>query len=142
MRYGRRLTGSVSLVALALAVLGGGVLSAQDVPPEGIVLDRMEIAGLEGMEAIVVYYELPPGGESGRHKMEMGSEIVYIQEGSVVVEVEGSEAVTVEAGGTFKTVAGQVHNVRNASDEEACKAVAFYIGEQGGTGETLAVMVE
>jgi quercetin dioxygenase-like cupin family protein len=142
MRYGRGLTLSASLVGLTLALLGGVAAPAEDVPPEGIVLDRMAIEGLEGMEAIAVYYEMPGGEESGRHKLESGGEIVYILEGAAILEVEGSEAVTVEAGHTFKTVAGQVHNVKNASDDAVCKAVSFYIGEAGGTGETIAVPVE
>ncbi len=142
MNEDRGLMRPVFLVGLALALLAGGGVPAEEVPPEGIVLDRMAIEGLEGMEAIAVYHELPGGAESGRHKMASGSEIVYIQEGSVILEVEGSEAVTVGAGQTFKTVAGQVHNVKNASEDTVCKAVAFYIGEAGATGDTIAVAVD
>ena len=74
--------------------------------------------------------------------MGAGSEVVYIQEGSVVLEVRDQDALTVEAGQTFTTVAGQVHNVKNASAEEVVKAVAFYIGKEGGTGADVLVMVE
>lgn len=142
MRHGCELRRSVLLVGLTLALLGGLAVAAEDVPPEGVVLDRMPIEGLEGMEAIAVYYEMPGGEESGRHKMESGGEIVYVLEGSLIFEVEGSEAVKVEAGQTYKTVAGQVHNVKNASEDEICRAVAFYIGAAGATGETIAVAVE
>lgn len=129
----------VSVVAVALGLSVGGALSAQDPLAEGTVLGRMEIAGSDGMEAILVLREIPPGGESGRHVMEAGSEIVYILEGSFIVEVEGEEAMTVEAGGTFQTVAGQVHNVKNASDEAGGKALAFYISERGTALEDISV---
>lgn len=134
--------GILSLVATALTLVGGGALTAQDPLTEGSVLDRMEIPGSDGMEAILVLREVPPGGESGRHKMEVGSEIVYILDGSVVVEVEGMPKVTVEAGGTFRTTAGQVHNVKNASAEGAIKALAFYITKRGTAVEDLSVPVE
>jgi quercetin dioxygenase-like cupin family protein len=136
--------GAVSLAVLMLAVVSGPALlaEAEEVPPEGNVIGRMPIEGLEGLEAIVIYYEMPGGTESGKHRMEAGREIVYIQEGSAILEVDGEEAVTVGAGETFTTVAGQVHNVKNASSEAPVKAVAFYIGQEGGTGATLSVMVE
>lgn len=137
-----RLLGAVSLLTAAFVVAGATGVPAQDVPPEGIVIGRMPIEGLEEMEAIVIYYEMPAGAESGKHRMASGREIVYIQEGSVVLEVEGEDAVTVGAGETFTTVAGQVHNVKNASPDAAVKAVAFYISEEGGTGETISVMLK
>ncbi len=142
MKQSVTLRGVLYLVVLVLALSGATALAAQEVPPEGIVIGRMPIEGLEGMEAIAVYYEMPGGAESGRHRMEVGHEIVYIQEGSVVLEVEGEEAVTVNAGETFTTVAGQVHNVKNASADMPVKAVSFYVGEAGGTGESISVMVE
>ena len=142
MKRSRLSAGGLSLGVVALALLGGGALPSEEVPPEGIVIGRMPIEGLEGMEAIAVYRELPGGAESGWHEMEAGSEVVYIQEGSVVLEVRDQDALTVEAGQTFTTVAGQVHNVKNASAEEVVKAVAFYIGKEGGTGADVLVMVE
>ena len=79
-----------------------------------------------------------PGGESGRHT-QSGNEIVYILEGSVILEVEGRPAVTVGTGEAFQTSAGEVHNVKNASDTERGQALAFYVAKTGASLEDLAV---
>ena len=74
----------------------------------------------------------------GKHT-QSGNEIVYIQEGSVILEVQGKPPATVKAGEAFKTVAGEVHNVKNASTSEHAKALAFYIAKTGARLEDLAV---
>ena len=114
------------------------MLSAQDPLTSGTILQRTEIAGGEGMEALLVLRELPPGGESGRHT-QSGGEIVYILEGAVVLEVEGEPAVTVNAGEAFQTAVGAVHNVKNASADAPGKALAFYIVAKGATLEDISL---
>lgn len=75
--------------------------------------------------------------ESGKHTLG-GNEIVYIQQGSVTLEVEGKAPVTLKAGEAF-TSAGEVHNVRNASKTAPVKALAFYVAKKGSRMEELAV---
>ncbi len=111
---------------------------AQDPLTSGTILARTELPGAEGMEAILVLRELPAGAESGRHT-QGGKEIVYILEGSVIVEVEGKPPMAVDAGETFQTSAGEVHNVKNASTTEPGKALAFYMAKKGAALEDLAV---
>jgi quercetin dioxygenase-like cupin family protein len=132
--------GVVSAVGIVLGLLGEP-LGAQDPLAAGTVLGRTAIAGSDGMEAILVLRELPPGGESGRHTQSYG-ELVYILEGAVVLEVDGREAVTVQAGGTFQTAAGEVHNVKNASATAGGKALAFYIARAGASIEELSLPAE
>ena len=124
-------------VALVLGVLGSRVLSAQDQLKSGTVLRRAALISANGMEAILVLRELPPGGESGKHT-QSGNEVVYILEGSVVLEVQGKPAVTLKAGEAFSTVAGEVHNVKNASATAPGKALAFYVAKKGTALEGLS----
>ena len=132
----------VGLVAgLALGVLGGRILSAQEPLKSGTVLQRTELTGAKGQEAILVLRELPPGGESGKHT-QAGNEIVYILEGSVVLEVQGKAPVTLKAGEAFQTVAGEVHNVKNANATAPGKALAFYIAKKGTPLEGLSLPAE
>ena len=128
------------LVAVTFAV--GMVLclsgSAQDNLKGGIILQRTELKGAPGWEAILVERILPPGVESGKHT-QSGNEIVYVEEGSVTVEVQGKPAVTLKPGEAFTTAAGEVHNVKNASGSAPAKALAFYVAKKGAHLEDLSV---
>ena len=128
------------LVAVTFAV--GMVLclsgSAQDNLKGGIILQRTELKGAPGWEAILVERILPPGVESGKHT-QSGNEIVYVEEGSVTVEVQGKPAVTLKPGEAFTTTAGEVHNVKNASGSAPAKALAFYVAKKGAHLEDLSV---
>jgi quercetin dioxygenase-like cupin family protein len=125
-------------VGVTLGVLGGRILSAQDPLKMGTVLQRVELQSAKGMEAILVVRDLPPGGESGKHT-QAGNEVVYIAEGSVVLEVQGKPPVTLKAGQAFSTAAGEVHNVKNASTTAPGKALAFYVAKKGTALEGLSV---
>src|ERR1700723_2908187 len=124
------LVGVALAVVMVLCVLGSRMLSAQDNLKGGVVLQRTELKGAPGWEAILVARTLPPGVESGKHT-QGGNEIVYIQEGAVTFEAQGKPAVTLKPGEAFTTVAGEVHNVKNASSTEPAKALAFYIAKKG-----------
>jgi quercetin dioxygenase-like cupin family protein len=130
------------VVALVLGVgsglLGHRLLNAQDGLKSGTVLQRTELKGAPGWEAILVQREVPGGAESGKHT-QGGNEIVYIQEGSVTLEVKGKPPVTLKAGEAFTTSAGEVHNVKNASKTAPLKALAFYVAKKGSRMEDLAV---
>ncbi len=134
------LVGITLAVAVMLGVLGGRMLSAQDKDnlKGGKVLQRTDLKGAPGWEAILVERDLPAGVESGKHT-QGGNEIVYIQEGSVTVEVQGKAAQTVNAGEAFTTSAGEVHNVKNASKTAPAKALAFYVAKKGTKLEDLSV---
>lgn len=125
-------------VVMVLCVLGNRMLSAQDNLKGGTVLQRTELKGAPGWEAILVQRVLPPGVESGKHT-QSGNEIVYIQEGSVTFETQGKPAVTLKPGEAFTTLAGEVHNVKNASSSAPAKALAFYVAKKGTRLEDLSV---
>lgn len=138
MKRVHMLVGVALVAGVALGVLGGRILSAQDSLSRGTILQRTELVSAKGMEAILVLRELPAGGESGKHT-QTGNEVVYIAEGSVVLEVQGKPAKTLKAGEAFSTVAGEVHNVKNASATTAGKALAFYVAKKGTALEGLSV---
>ena len=135
------LLGVVLAVGVALGVLGSRMLSAQEPLKTGTVLQRTELTSAKGMEAILVLRNLPPAGESGKHT-QSGNEIVYILEGAVILEVQGKPPVTLKAGEAFYTVAGEVHNVKNASAKAPGKALAFYVAKKGTALEDLSVPVK
>jgi quercetin dioxygenase-like cupin family protein len=125
-------------VGAGLGLLGGRVLSAQDNLKGGTILQRTDLKGAPGWEAILVERPLPAGVESGKHT-QSGSEIVYVQEGAVVFEAQGKPARTVKAGESFTTSMGEVHNVKNASTTAPAKALAFYVAKKGTPLEDLSL---
>jgi quercetin dioxygenase-like cupin family protein len=131
----------VLAVGFALGMLGSRMLSAQDPLKIGTLLQRTPLAGIKGMEALLVLRELPPGAESGKHT-QSGTEIVYILDGSAVLEVKGKPPLTVKAGEAFHTTAGEVHNVKNGSASAPAKALAFYVAKKGTALEGLSVPVK
>lgn len=135
-----RLTILTLVAAAALGVLGGGTSNAQEKSDlkGGKILQRMELKGAPGWEAILVERTLPAGVESGNHT-QSGNEVVYIEKGSVIFQTPGKPDVTLKSGETFTTVDGQVHNVKNASKTESAKALAFYVEKKGTPLEGLSI---
>jgi len=124
-------------IGAAIGMAGGRLSSAQEPLKEGTILQRADVAGTKGMEAILVERDLPAGKESGKHT-QSGTEIVYIQDGSVIFEAAGQPAKTFTTGQAFTTTAGEVHNVKNASSSAPAKALAFYIAKKGAKVEELS----
>jgi quercetin dioxygenase-like cupin family protein len=125
-------------VGVVLGLAGGRMLTAQDNLKGGTILQRTELKGAPGWEAILVERVLPAGAASGKHT-QSGGEIVYIESGSVTFEAEGKAAKTLKPGESFTTSAGEVHNVKNASSSEPAKALAFYVAKKGAKLEDLSV---
>ncbi len=132
------LLGITLAVGVVLGWLGSQSVSAQGPLKSGTVLQRTDVAGAKGMEAILVLREVPPGAESGKHT-QSGTEIVYILAGSTTLEVAGKPPRTLKAGEAFSTTAGEVHNVKNASASAPAKALAFYIAKKGARLEDLSL---
>lgn len=124
-------------VVLAVGFLAAPALSAQEPLKQGKVLERTTLKAAPGWEAIAVERDLPPGAESGKHT-QMGNEIVYIETGSVILQIQAKADKTVKAGQAFSTSAGEVHNVKNASSSEPAKAIAFYVAKKGSKIEELS----
>jgi quercetin dioxygenase-like cupin family protein len=134
------LIGFTLVAGVMLGVLGSRMSSAQDDKDNlkgGKILGRMDLKGAPGMEAILVERTLPLGAESGKHT-QSGSEIGYVVTGLLIFEAEGKSPVTVKAGETFTTNAGEVHNVKNASSDPT-KALVFYVAKKGAKLEELSV---
>lgn len=132
------LFGLILVVGIALGVVGARMTNAEEPLKMGTILQRTDLVAAKDLEAILVLRELPPGATSGKHT-QTGNEVVYILDGSVTVEIQGKPPMTLKAGETFTTSAGQVHEVKNASASAPGKALAFYIAKKGTALEGLSV---
>ena len=87
-----------------------------------------DIPGKEGLVLTVTY---PPGCADETHR-HVAHAFVYVIEGSIVMQLQGAEPVTLKAGEGFYEGPNDVHIVgRNASDSKPAKFVVFLVKNQG-----------
>jgi quercetin dioxygenase-like cupin family protein len=94
-------------------------------------LMKQDLAGLSGKEGMMLTVEYAPGASSPKHRHD-AHVFVYVLEGSVVMQVEHGQAVTLGPGQTFYESPGDVHAVsRNASDSKSAKFLVFFVKDKG-----------
>jgi quercetin dioxygenase-like cupin family protein len=115
--------------ALILSLsLAGGTLRAQE--PTITSLLSKDLAGMPGKELLMITVEYAPGGSDPVHRHHALA-MVYVLEGSVVMQVKGKAPVTLRAGDTFYEEPGDVHTVaRNASQTAPAKFLVFFVKDK------------
>jgi len=84
-----------------------------------------------GKEMLMITVEHAPGGSSPVHRHNAHA-MVYVLEGSVVMQVKGGKQVTLKSGQTFYEGPDDVHVVdRNASKTQPAKFLVFLIKDKG-----------
>jgi quercetin dioxygenase-like cupin family protein len=130
MFMGRALIGlSLGIAAIALALVGTAPTSDAQQAAKRTILQKAELADLDQREGLIITGEIPPGAETGRHT-HPGTELGYLLEGSIVLEVEGTSPRTYKAGATWILAPGQVHNAKGSGDTTA-RTLVVYIVEKG-----------
>jgi quercetin dioxygenase-like cupin family protein len=115
-------------VGIGIGVTLDHVAFAQQPGITRTILLRTDDPASPKYEAVMAIAEIAPGAMSGKHR-HPGVEVAYILDGSLILEQEGHEAVTVHAGEALKNVA-VVHNARNPGTKPV-KILAVYIVEKG-----------
>src|SRR5690606_20011910 len=92
-----------------LLTLACGAIGAQP-PPEVAPLLSKELADIPGKEVLMLTVEYPPGGADPVHRHDAHG-FVYVLEGSIVMQVQGGEEVTLAPGQTFYEGPHDVHTV-------------------------------
>ena len=88
------------------------------------------LAGLTGKEAVMLTVEYAPGASSSKHRHNANT-FVYVLEGSIVMQIEGGNAVTLGPGQTFYESPDDVHVVsKNASDTKPAKFLVFFVKDK------------
>ncbi len=84
-----------------------------------------------GKELLMITVEHAPGGSSPIHRHNAHA-MVYVLEGSVVMQVKGGKEVTLTPGQTFYEGPNDIHIVdRNASKTQPAKFLVFLIKDKG-----------
>jgi len=120
---------TTKLVALVLLCLMSGTAMAQQ--PNVTSLMSKDLTEDPGKEILMITVEHPPGGSNAIHRHNAQA-IVYVLEGSVVMQVKGGQQVTLTPGQAFYEGPDDVHVVdRNASDTKPAKFLVFMIKDKG-----------
>lgn len=89
-----------------------------------------DLAGVPDRELSMIAVEYPPGAADPVHTHHAQA-LVYVLEGSIVMQVRGGEPVTLTPGQTFYEGPDDVHTVgRNASDTVPAKFLVFLVKDK------------
>ena len=125
----KQATMTTKLVALALLCLMTGTAVAQQ--PNIASLMSKALAENPDKEVLMITVEYAPGGSDPIHRHNAHA-IVYVLEGSIVMQVKGGQQVTLTPGQTFYEGPDDVHVVsRNASSTKPARFLVFLIKNKG-----------
>ena len=122
------LAGAAWLLALRMSVAG-----LASTPRDGTVTPLLsnDLAGVPGKELSMITVDYPAGGSSPAHTHHAQA-LLYVLEGSIVMQVKGKAPVTLTAGQTFYEGPDDVHLVsRNASQTARAKYVVLLVKAKG-----------
>src|SRR6516162_4165056 len=120
-RAGLALAALASLVSSAAA---GGAGASDAVAAQLLTRD---LIGMPGKEVTMETVEYAPGGKSPPHRHH-AQVFVYVLEGSMRMQVQGSPAVTLSPGGTFYESPDDLHVVsENASQTKPAKFLVVMV---------------
>ena len=132
------LTKTAQVFAIAALTLGGlSTLDLAQAQTPGITrtdLQRHDLS-VPGHEAFQVRVDFAPGAAFGRHT-HPGEEIIYVLEGALEYEIEGTPPATLKAGDVLFIPAGTIHAAKNVGSVNAGE-LATYILEKGKPALTL-----
>ncbi len=117
------------IILVVLLSLTAGTLMAQE--PKVTSLMSKDLTENPGKELLMITVEHAPGGSSPIHRHNAHA-MVYVLEGSVVMQLKGGKQVTLTPGQTFYEGPDDVHVVdRNASKTKPAKFLVFLIKDKG-----------
>jgi quercetin dioxygenase-like cupin family protein len=126
-------------IVMAACAIAACVLAAQfapAAPPPDVKADVKELmskplADIPGKEGLMLAVTYPPGSADEIHRHNAHA-FVYVLEGTIVMQLQGAQPVTLKEGETFYEGPNDVHIVgRNASDSKPAKFVVVLVKNQG-----------
>ena len=117
-----------ALLSVGLCLIAGTVM-AQEAKVTSLM--SKDLKEFPGKELLMITVEHAPGGSSPVHRHNAPA-MVYVLEGSVVMQLKGGKEVTLKPGQTFYEGPDDIHVVdRNASKTQPAKFVVFLIKDKG-----------
>ena len=120
---------TTKIVALILFCLMTGTAMAQQAKVTELM--SKDLTENPGKEAEMITVDYPPGSSDPIHRHNAQA-LVYVLEGSIVMQVKGGKQVTLTPGQTFYEGPDDVHVVgRNASTTKPAKFLVVLIKNKG-----------
>jgi quercetin dioxygenase-like cupin family protein len=117
------------IILVVLLSLMAGTVMAQEAKVTSLM--SKDLTENPGKELLLITVEHTPGGSSPIHRHNAQA-MVYVLEGSVVMQVKGGKEVTLTPGQTFYEGPDDIHIVdRNASSTQPAKFLVFLIKDKG-----------
>ena len=114
------------ILSLALA---GGTLLARDGTVRPLL--SQDLKGVSGRELSMLTVEYAPGGSTPEHTHHAQA-LVYVLEGSIVMQLKGGKEVTLTPGQTFYEGPDDVHIVgRSADKNKPAKFLVLLVKNKG-----------
>ena len=114
-------------------VLSAQLTQAADAAPQPVVTPVMlkDLADVPGKEMLMITVDYPPGAVESIHRHDAHA-LVYVLEGTIVMQVRGGKEVTLSPGQTFYEGLDDVHIVgRNASTTKPAVFVVVLVKKKG-----------
>jgi len=120
---------TTTLAALGLLCLMTGTAMAQEAKVTSLM--SKDLPENAGREMLMIIVEHAPGGSSPVHRHNAHA-MVYVLEGSVVMQLRGGNEVTLTPGQTFYEGPDDIHVLdRNASRTKPAKFLVVLIKDKG-----------
>ena len=114
----------------ALGALGSHVVSGQQASEQRSVLVTSDLKGIDGYEVRIWRTNIAPGVVGAKH-YHPGTECIYVLEGALNLETEGSSPAHLKAGDAHCVPPSTVLVPRNASTTEPYKSLVVMIAPKG-----------
>jgi len=100
------------------------------VPAHGAEVSELfqaDVAAVSGQEIVVLEVQYAASAKSASHRHNAHA-VVYVLEGSVIMQVEGGEQKTLVVGDVFYEAPDDIHTVSmNASDTEPARILVYFL---------------
>ncbi|HSF17569.1 MAG TPA: cupin domain-containing protein [Vicinamibacteria bacterium] len=117
------------VVKLLLLYLIPGTLIAEEAKVTTLL--SRELTNVPGRELLMILVEYAPGGTDPIHRHNAHA-MIYVLDGTIVMQVKGGEPVTLTAGQTFYEGPEDVHVVgKNASTTKPAKFLVVFVKDKG-----------
>ena len=111
----------------ALFVLTAAPALAGDEKATETLLLEQALHGMDGKVVSMVRVDIPPGWQTPRHH-HPSNVFVYVLEGAIEVEIEGSGMQKASAGEVIYETPDRPMVGRNASSSEGARLIMFHLG--------------
>jgi len=120
---------TTTLVAMVLLCLMTGTAMAQEAKVTSLM--SKDLPDNPGKEMLMIIVEHAPGGSNPSHRHNAHA-MVYVLEGSIVMQVKGGKQITLTPGQSFYEGPADIHVVdRNASSTKPAKFLVVLIKDKG-----------